>query len=202
MIQYFKKKWQAYLKEKSLWSKISDGIFVAFVVAMLIPTSRRELSALMIRIISFAPSEVDRDKQIKIPESTYQWNLISMDGKSVKLSDFQGKPLFVNFWATWCPPCVAELPEIQDLYDEYSGKIAFILISDESPETIQAFFKSKNYHLPVFYTQSGIPEVFMTNSLPTTYIVDPQGYIVINKTGAAKWNSNSMHQLFDKMLLP
>ena len=202
MILYFKKKWQAYLKEKSVWSKIGDGIFVAFLIAVLIPASRRELSAFMIRMISFSPSEVDAGKQIKIPESAYQWELISMDGKSIQLADFQGKPLFVNFWATWCPPCVAELPEIQDLYDGYNGKIAFILITDESPETVQAFFKSKNYHLPVYYSNSGIPEAFQTNSLPTTYIVDPQGHIVINKTGAAKWNSDSMHELLDKMLQP
>ncbi len=198
---YLKDKWEKYLREKSIWAKISDAVFIVFVVTMLIPASRREVSALLIRMLSFSPGTIETSKQTVVPGDTWQWKLVSMDGKLMQLADTQGKPIVVNFWATWCPPCVAELPEFQELYDHYHDRVSFLFITDEDPVTVRGFLSTKGYSLPIHFSQSSIPEIFRTNSLPTTYVLDPNGHLVIQKTGAAKWNSNAMHKLLDQMLL-
>jgi thiol-disulfide isomerase/thioredoxin len=200
MIEYLRRKWTSYKNEKSLFGKISDIIFVLFLIAILIPASRKEISSFVIRITSTSPGTVDAEEQKSVSSEEMQWRLISIDGESVQLSDFEGKPLFINFWATWCPPCVAELPEINDLHNAYRDKVVFLLITDESPETVRAFMKQKNYNLPVYFIQSSVPEIFATSSIPATFIVSPENKIVIEKRGAAKWNSNSMHKLFDGMI--
>ncbi len=200
MIEYFRKKWTNYKAEKTLFSKISDLVFVIFVIAMLIPSSRREVGAFIIRIVSMSPSTIDNAEQKSVSIADMQWQLVSIDGQKVQLADFEGKPIFINFWATWCPPCVAELPEIQDLYNVYHDKVAFVLVTDESIEVIQKFMQQKNYHLPIYFVQSAIPQKFVSSSIPTTYLISPAHKIVIEKTGAAKWNSNAMHNLIDEMI--
>jgi thiol-disulfide isomerase/thioredoxin len=143
---------------------------------------------------------VDAEEQKTVSMQAMQWRLISIDGDAVQLSDFNGKPVFINFWATWCPPCVAELPEINDLQTAYRDNVVFLLITDESPETVRAFMKQKNYDLPVYFIQSSVPEIFATSSIPATFVVSPDNKIVIEKRGAAKWNSDSIHELLDKMI--
>jgi peroxiredoxin len=92
------------------------------------------------------------------------------------------------------------MPDIQDLYDNYGDKVAFLLVTDESPEKVAAFMEKRGFDMPVFYHQSGVPQEFATQSIPTTFVISPEQKIVIRKTGAAKWNSSSMHQLLDEMM--
>ncbi|NOU45845.1 MAG: TlpA family protein disulfide reductase [Bacteroidales bacterium] len=200
MIEYFRKKWIAWKTRKSITGKISDVVFVMFLIAMLIPASRREISAFMIRIISVAPEKVKANEQKFVTADASKWQLISLEGEAFQFSDFAGKPIFINFWATWCPPCVAELPEIMDLYLAYRDDVVFLLITDESPETVRAFMKQKNYDLPVYFIQSSTPEIFGTSTIPATFVVSPDNKIVIEKRGAAKWNSKPMHKLLDEMV--
>jgi thiol-disulfide isomerase/thioredoxin len=200
MIEYIRRKWTNYKNEKSLFGKISDAVFVLFLIAILIPASRKEISSFAIRIISTSPGTLKPDEQKTVSYEALQWRLISIEGKEVQLSDFKGKPVFINFWATWCPPCVAELPEISDLYQSYRDEVVFLLITDESAETVRNFMKQKNYDLPVYFIQSSVPNIFGTNSIPATFVVSPENKIVIEKRGAAKWNSDSMHTLLDGMI--
>jgi len=200
MIAYLRKKWSTYKNEKSLFGKMSDALFILFLLALIIPTSRKEISSFAIRMISTSPRIVNPTEQKIVSTEAYHWQLATLDGEVIQLANLKGKPIFVNFWATWCPPCVAELPEIQALYHAYGNRVAFVLVTDEPAETIRAFFKQKNYTLPVYFIHSATPDIFVTNSIPTTYIISPENKIVVEKKGAAKWNSDSMHDLLDGMI--
>ncbi|MDA3941944.1 MAG: TlpA disulfide reductase family protein [Bacteroidetes bacterium] len=201
MSSYLKKRWKDYWDKKGWFSKLSDLIFVILVVAMLIPSSRKEISAFVSGLTAMSPKNLPAEEQATLGSGEFNWTLTSSNGNPVALSAFEGKVIFLNFWATWCPPCIAEMPDIQELYNKYGDRVAFLLVTDEKPETVTAFMERKGFEMPVFYHRQAVPGLFASQSIPTTFIINPNGKIVIRKTGAAKWNSQKMHQLIDEMLI-
>ena len=95
----------------------------------------------------------------------YDWQIVSLNGETVDLNDLKGKVLFINFWATWCPPCVAEMPNIHSLYKKYkkveSDSIVFLMISvDDDWQKVKDFISRKEYTFPVYRLDSHLPSVF------------------------------------------
>ncbi len=198
MKAYLQKRWKTWWETKGWFSKFTDVLFVLLLVGMLIPASRKQISAFMAGLMATSPKTMQASEQISLPAEAWEWQLVDMEGKAVSLSQFRGQTILLNFWATWCPPCIAEMPDIQALYDGYADKAVFLLISDEDPQTIKAFMQKKGYTMPFYQQLSAAPSVFATNSIPTTWLISPEGKMVIRKTGAAKWNSRSMQQLIDQ----
>ena len=120
----------------------------------------------------------------------YDWPLQTLDGEEISLSEFQGKPVFLNIWATWCPPCVQEMPSIQRLLESVEGEeVAVVLVSSESAETVQRFMEKRELDMPVYVTAADPPDTFRTAGVPATFIIDPEGTIVYRQVGAADWSS-------------
>ncbi len=187
-------------KEKKPHQIISDVIFVLLIIALLIPGSRMFLMSNLQRLIAISPKKIEAENQVKIPKSAYSWQIQSITGEQKTFQDFSNKVILLNFWATWCPPCVAEMPSIQSLYDKYGDRIAFILITNDDPKTVKAFMKEKAYNLPIYYNLSAVPEVFSSRSIPRTMIISKQGKIVFDKTGAAKWDSESFIKKLNELI--
>ncbi|HMM11063.1 MAG TPA: redoxin domain-containing protein [Bacteroidales bacterium] len=197
--RYFEKRWNAW-KKKSWFSRISDALFVLLLVGMIVPATRKEIAAFVNKLFAPKPALLRAEKQMTVPEDAWNWSVQDESGQWVPLSTYKGKPIFLNFWATWCPPCIAEMPDIQNLYNDYGQSVAFLLITDESPLVVQSFMQRKSFSMPVYYHRYAVPPVFSTNSIPTTWLISPEGLIVMQKTGAAKWNSNRMREILDTML--
>lgn len=182
---------------KELVSKItlSNVLFVIAIAVLLYSPSREWV----MRQLAFSPS-VNEEKSEKL--NSYDWQLKGLNTTDIDFNDLEGKVVFVNFWATWCPPCRAEMPMIQELYNDYKDKIVFVFVTTENFETVETFFNKHNYDLPVFNAISMPPTKFSeTNSIPATYLIDKKGAIVINKVGAADWNSSKVRNLIDKLNL-
>ena len=138
-----------------------------------------------------------RQPDISIPEreqtqANYNMLLSDFDGNTVALSRYKGDVIFINFWASWCPPCVAEMPSIQNLYNSVADneRIKFALISlDENPEDAQQFIERRGFDMPVYFLASGVPDSFYSQTVPTTFVVSPDGDIVAQKKGLAKYNT-------------
>jgi thiol-disulfide isomerase/thioredoxin len=194
-----RKLWERYSRKKRWWSVVLDFVFFILLIGMLIPWTRKPLAAFFIRQTLFSPSE--SDKVVYLDEADWDLRFEEVGRlKELSLKDFKYRPVFLNFWATWCPPCIAEMPSIQELYDEYKEDVVFILISNESADVINAFMKKNKYSLPVYSITSRVPAIFETKTIPSTYLIGRSERLRIHKTGAAKWNSDKMKEILDKMI--
>lgn len=110
-------------------------------------------------------------------------------GNPVKLSDFVGKPIVLNFWASWCGPCKSEMPEFQQVFEELDGKVQFLMVNAtggrETVETAKDFIEKSGYTFPVFYDTDGkASTVYAVTALPTTFFIDSEGNVVTWAKGA------------------
>lgn len=134
--------------------------------------------------------------QGRVPLADYGWAVRPLEGEEVRLDQFRGEVLFINLWATWCRPCVAELESIERLRSsvEIEG-VRFLMVSPESERQIQGFLRRHPYEL-TFYTESQrMPPAFGLRALPTTFIVDRGGRIVVIHRGAADWDTDRVRAL-------
>lgn len=122
------------------------------------------------------------------------WRFRSLAGDTVTLGDFHGKKLFINFWATWCAPCLAEMPGLQALYDfqKSDSNIVFLFLSDEDQKTVRDFASKNSYTLPLYLCETERAPEFNSGAYPSTFIVNSSGQIVYRKYETAKWNHASV----------
>ncbi len=122
--------------------------------------------------------------------AAYNFQLINEDGRTINFSEFKGKTIFMNFWATWCPPCIAEMPDIHDLYKKVDSDVVFVMVSvDEQHEKAMHFVEKKGFDFPIYFLNSGLPNTYETNSIPTTYVISPDGEIVAEQHGLSKYDT-------------
>jgi thiol-disulfide isomerase/thioredoxin len=150
------------------------------------------------RLISFSPSEEPENERETLQD--YDWNLLQMNSETRNFSQSKGKVVLVNYWATWCPPCVAEMPSLQKLYNTYGDKVDFYFITSEKPAKVKSFLKKNEYTLPVYFKIFDAPKKLKSKVLPTTYVISKTGEIVVSEEGTADWNSKKTKQLLDGLL--
>lgn len=123
-------------------------------------------------------------------------------GKEVDLGSLKGKVIFLNFWATWCPPCLAEMPAVNKLHNQFANDsgVVFILVDADSDFLkAQQYMDRKGYKLPVYNAVSSIPEAIFKGSLPTTVVFDKRGRVSYNEVGAANYASEKFIAFIKKL---
>lgn len=111
------------------------------------------------------------------------FTLTTLDGKKVQLSELKGKKVIVNFWATWCPPCKAEMPHMQNFYEDFSDEenveiLAVNLTSEDKEESVQNFVQDYGLTFPIpLDTEGVVGETFQAITIPTSYMIDTKGRI-------------------------
>ena len=179
-------------------STIQNIAFILFIALLLFSPLGTFVKVQLNRLIAFSP------KTIAVPDqkmlSSYQWQLVDATGQRVTLEQYKGKIIFINFWATWCPPCIAEMPSMQKLYVDYQYKIVFLFVTTDSFEKTNVFLAKENLILPIYQSVTNPPLEMESSTIPATYLIDKQGNLVLAKIGTANWNSDSFREKLDELL--
>jgi thiol-disulfide isomerase/thioredoxin len=176
----------------------SNILFGIFILLLIIPQTRMPIQVFLQRMIAFSPSTIKAEKRETIVD--YSWQLRELNGEAVNLNTSENRVTLINLWATWCPPCIAEMPSLQALYDDYGAQVDFYFVSNEKTETLNRFMERHSYSLPIYQPMEDAPSLLNSRALPTTYVINKKGEVVINKTGAANWNSPKTREILDKLL--
>jgi thiol-disulfide isomerase/thioredoxin len=192
-------KWK---ETRSVWQKVTDILFWLLLILLIVPGPRKIIATGVNKVFLQVktPGLMNEENQEILSDLDYGWVLAWDQNEPFYFSNARDEVVFLNFWATWCAPCVAELPEIQKLYEKYGDRVAFMLVTNESPEVVKAFMEKHGYVLPVFYMGTTPPQALAHNSLPTTFIISRDGKVVTRKKGAAKWNSRATEKIFEGLL--
>lgn len=176
------------------------GLFILGMVILVLTPVRFYARKTISRLIYGGPAVAKEGMHVS-PED-YKWDLRDTKGNDFNFKEQEGKVVLVNFWATWCPPCVAEMPSLQELYKGYGDKVVFMLVAKDKPEKVEAFLRKHQYdNLPVYYTGTQIPNLLASRILPTTYIIDKEGKIRVEERKEVDWNSEKIRSLLDTLLV-
>lgn len=125
----------------------------------------------------------------------HDFTLENLDGKKVSLSDFDGQTILLNFWATWCGPCISEMPSMEELYKELKDE-GFVIVSidlRESKASVEKLIKKVKVTFPVLLDTTGeIGSIYSASSIPISYLIDTKGYVVGVALGAIHWNTDEI----------
>jgi thiol-disulfide isomerase/thioredoxin len=167
------------------------------------------VSAWIVYVVAFLPrpgSERLSPPALEAAErgarADYSWKLEDLDGRPFDLGAFRGKMLFLNIWATWCGPCVAEMPSINNLATDPSLKdLAVVCVSvDDSLRPVQGFVEQNKLKMTVAHAVGMVPDVFATNGIPATFLVAPDGQVLARQEGSSQWDTPDMVQRLIKAI--
>lgn len=169
---------------------IGNALFISlFLVIIFVPSAKALVLQGLMEVGLFKPS-ITTTSNSKATLDLGSIRFKDSKDQVLSLADLKGKVIFLNFWATWCPPCLAEMPSINQLYQQFAGDegVAMLLIdADGNFKKSQAYFDRKKYKMPIFAAASSIPQVLFSGSLPTTLVLDKKGQVVYNGVGVANY---------------
>ncbi|KIO74805.1 thioredoxin [Pedobacter lusitanus] len=182
---------------------IVNGILIVlFLILLFVPPAKALVLEGLMKIGFFKPDTAMVKEQVNANGDLSGIKFKDVKGNLVDLGELKGKVIFLNFWATWCPPCLAEMPSVNALYEKFKNdkEVVFILVdADSQLPKAQKFMDKKGFQLPVYAVASEIPEVLFQGSLPTTVVFDRQGRISYNESGAANYGDSKFIEFINKL---
>lgn len=131
--------------------------------------------------------------------ASYDFEIKNAKGEVVSFDEFKNKVVFLNFWATWCPPCIAEMPDINNLYQATSN-VSFVMISlDKDHKKALQFVDEKGYEFPIYFLNSALPKTYSVSSIPTTYVISKDSKVRVKNHGMAKYNSEKFKTFLSEL---
>lgn len=186
-----------------------NGFTVILTIVFIIILVNKDAKAWLMRQVAstgILNSSISESKEIQNNSTKVSYAgfmLKNEDGKIIDTSALQDKVVFINFWASWCPPCRAEFPSVQKLYDQYKNNpdMVFLTVNlDDNVALGKSYLKEKGFTVPFLVPAGPIPAVLYSGSLPTTIVLDRKGEIRLHHKGLADYSKNSFYKQIDELL--
>ena len=174
-------------RRKKLFNVLSNLILGLIILTLIIPGWRIKFQS-FVQGLLMSETTLQVNVNQKSALNNPDWYITNGRNETFRFEDLKGKPIVLNFWATWCPACLAELPELKSLYNEISDEVHIICISTEDKKTI----REKNFfelYGNMIHVAQGVPESLSFAAYPTTFILDRNLNIVSKIEGAYRFNS-------------
>ncbi|MFD1770617.1 TlpA family protein disulfide reductase [Sphingobacterium suaedae] len=196
------------MDKKKIGKVVSNVAFFAVIIFLILPSGRAWVQQGLMKLGLFkpnlerfeqSPAEVSASDVIESRRMSFKDDR----GDIVNVSDLKGKVVFINFWATWCPPCKAEMPSIQRLKDALEGntQIEFLLVEIEGEQQkARAFMMEEGMNLPIFYPKSEIPNTWLGQSIPSTVILDKDGKLAARHEGMADYSRKEVIDFITELI--
>ena len=196
------------MEKFKLWLKKNWSTVLLFSLFVVLLVNKDAKAWTMRQILStgiFNPKieEQNETSTEKIEEKSENLIVKNENDEIIQTSDLKGKVVFINFWASWCPPCRAEFPSIQKFYDEYKNhkNLVFLTVNlDDDPSAGKMYLRKEKFSIPFLTPSGSISEKYFNGSLPTTVILDKSGKIRMQHNGMADYSKNSFYEEINRLL--
>jgi thiol-disulfide isomerase/thioredoxin len=187
---------------KMIKKNLSTIVFLIFITILLFSPDAKSFLIKQLMFTGLFNAEIS---SVNSSDNTLRnhFDFKDYEGNVQNTSDLKGKVVFINFWASWCPPCVAEFPSIEKFHSEFKNndKIVFLMINmDDNIATGQQFLDKKNYSLPIFQAVSIVPKEIYSGSLPTTIVLDKFGIMRLRHEGFANYGGKKFNLQIKQLL--
>ena len=182
---------------KKIWKHGTTVLLLIIITILLVPSWRVGFQG-WFQSLFMSDLVFSENTSEQVPIEVNDWKLKAMNGESKSFSHYIDRPILLSFWATWCPPCRAELGELENLKEKYGTKIHVISVSEESVETITKSGLSETYDF--LYSTAQFPYFFEINTYPTLCIIDSRGNLIFKHSGAGGLNNEKNHQFIEGLI--
>ena len=175
-------------------------LFIVLIAVLIIPQSRHQIQLLLHKGISYVNQSTIIEEEDRLNVDLKNWRLVSDQGDIVNLGEIRNQVIVINFWATWCPPCIVEMPSLQKLYDEYNEEVVFLFVTNDALDVVDKFRNKNGYTFKVYNSTNEIPKELMTSSIPRTFIINKNSEIVADEKGAVDWYSSNVKEQLTSLI--
>lgn len=181
-------------KPERVWKKAGNYLFIGLLLFVVLNTDAKSWVLKQLVSVGLFQAEIKKESTAdKRPSQTPSFSYIGADGKTMSTVDLKGKVVFINFWATWCPPCRAEMPTLDALYRKLKDDNRFVFLfmnEDDNQQKANDYLQSNGYIFPLVVPAGPIPGELYSGTLPTTLVLDKEGKVVMKHEGLANYNTD------------
>lgn len=178
---------------KKIVKNVTNVLFVALLLLLVFSPGAKAWFLKQLLSVGLFKAEIKKEAvATKSPDISFSYQ--DANGNVVSTNELKGKVVFINFWATWCPPCRAEMPSLNELYNELKGDDHFVFLflnEDDNIEKAKSFLKNNNYSFPFTRRAGNISDEIFSGTLPTTVVLNKEGKIVLKHDGIANYDNTS-----------
>lgn len=181
------------LNKKVILNKAGNVLFFGLLLFFVFSTDAK--SWVLEKLVSAGLFKVDikHDAPVKdLTQNNLAFTYYDEGGQMNATSDLRGKVVFINFWATWCPPCRAEMPSLNELYNKFKGDDRFVFLfinEDEDIAKAKAYLQKEGFNIPLSSRAGNVSDQIYSGTLPTTIVINKEGNVVLKKEGIAGYNT-------------
>ena len=178
---------------KRIIKKVLNYLLIAFLIFIIVSPNGKAWVLRQFISVGLFKAEIKKDAVKDYPNNS-SFSFTDTKGNINNISMLRGKVVFINFWASWCPPCRAEMPSINDLYKKLQSDTNFVFLSineDDDKSKANSYLENNDFSFPIFYASGNVPGEIFAGTLPTTIVLSKQGRIVLKHEGLAGYNTDS-----------
>ena len=189
---------------KNLLKKAVNMLFFGLLLFFIFSTGAKSWVLQQLISVGLFKAEIKKDASAEemLVQNNY-FSFVKEDGVMQSTADLKGKVVFINFWATWCPPCRAEMPSLNDLYNKFKQDERFVFLfvnEDDDEQKAKKYLQGNKFAIPLTTRAGNIPASIFSGTLPTTIVLNKEGAVVVKHEGLAGYNTEDFIRQLKELL--